>query len=345
MNSLVSHIDESDTENATVNDVQMEDMQPNQDDDIVEIERKHLFILKKIEYFSFKLALHSNLQSHSCSCQCHQSTSQTLISNSTNDYFIFEQALRQTRQEHQETIQNNQVLQTLKNQHSELMKLYHRQLYLSKIDREQQTNQFDRHDQFVQTDISTITQSTQVQQVNGTTHMNSNAKVELAVPRINNHFVPIPVRTTGPSLQQIIPCLTTTNPTMIKKQPQPVSTSNSHDIVDLTEEDEEQQEQDNDEEKMKQNGNPTRTLPPKVSPVPIVNTHSVQQPGPPLATRNRKLNLTLFKYYFYSLEPITRPNLSTIQNVVIIFYISHSTRKNILFSFYLAIIDSSTYRS
>lgn len=108
--------------------------------------------------FFILLAFNSNLQSRSCTCQCHQSTCQTLTSNSTNDYFIFEQALRQTRQEHQETIQNNQLIQILKDQHQELMKLYHRQLHMNKIDRGQQTNELNQHDQIVQTDMSTLTQ-------------------------------------------------------------------------------------------------------------------------------------------------------------------------------------------
>lgn len=89
--------------------------------------------------------------------------------------------------------------------------------------------------------------------MNGT-HSTPNVKSSSVLPsRPFNNFL-TPIRTTGPSLQQLIPCLTTTTTatnktTMIKKAPTIVTNSShlpssstasvSHDIVDLTEEDDE----------------------------------------------------------------------------------------------------------
>ncbi len=189
------------------------------------------------------------LVSPSCTCQCHQST---LNLNPTNEYFLFEQALRQTRQEQERSLDNNHLIQTLKRQHQELVTLYHRQIHINKIDREQQTIQINQHDSQIQTDLSTIQQQNYKPniQVNGT-HSTPNLKGPTStVPRPFNSFL-TPIRTTGPSLQQLIPCLTTTvtNKTaMIKKvttgnshtSPIPASTvaASSHDFVDLTEDDE-----------------------------------------------------------------------------------------------------------
>ena len=88
-----------------------------------------------------------------CTCQCHYNAP-----NSTADYLLFEQALRQTRQEqqHERSLNNNRLIQTLKRQHQELMTFYQRQLYINKIDREQQTTQINHNDTQIQTDISTI---------------------------------------------------------------------------------------------------------------------------------------------------------------------------------------------
>ncbi len=74
---------------------------------------------------------------------------------------MFEQALRQTREEqqHERSLNNNHLIQTLKRQHQELLDLYHRQLSINKIDREQQTNHINQNDSQIQTDlISTIQQ-------------------------------------------------------------------------------------------------------------------------------------------------------------------------------------------
>lgn len=76
---------------------------------------------------------------------------------------MFEQALKQTRQEQQQQEQafnNNHLIQTLKRQHQELLNLYHRQLSINKIDREQQTVRINQHDSQIQTDLIT-TQQTQ----------------------------------------------------------------------------------------------------------------------------------------------------------------------------------------
>jgi len=56
-------------------------------------------------------------------------------------------------------LDNNHLIQTLKRQHQELLDLYHRQLSINKIDREQQTNHINQNDSQIQTDlISTIQQ-------------------------------------------------------------------------------------------------------------------------------------------------------------------------------------------
>ncbi len=167
-------------------------------------------------------------------------------SNPTNEYLLFEQVLRQTRQEqqHERSLDNNHLIQTLKRQHQELVTLYHRQIHINKTDREQQTMQINQHDSQIQTDLSTI-------QVNGT-HSTPNLKGSTSTaPRPFNSFL-TPIRTTGPSLQQLIPCLTTTttgttttvtNKTGMMKK---MTTANSytspipattHDFVDLTEDD------------------------------------------------------------------------------------------------------------
>ncbi len=103
------------------------------------------------------------------------------------------------------------------------------------------------------------------QQVNGT-YSTSNSKGPTATvpPRPFNSFL-TPIRTTGPSLQQLIPCLTTTTTltnktSMIKKTttitPHPPPPG-SHDVVDLTE------EEDND--------NANKLLTQKISPIKSVS--------------------------------------------------------------------------
>lgn len=100
------------------------------------------------------------LASPSCSCQCHHSTSN--VSSSippSNEYLLFEQVLRQTRQEQQQEhlLDNNQLIQTLKRQHQELLTLYHRQIHINKTDREQQTMQISQNDSQIQTDLPSNT--------------------------------------------------------------------------------------------------------------------------------------------------------------------------------------------
>jgi hypothetical protein len=88
-------------------------------------------------------------------------------------------------------------------------------------------------------------------------HSTTNQKVPATTTNIRSYTTFLtPIRTTGPSLQQLIPCLSTvttattttlTNKTSIAKTNTIVATTNSHpppasdahDIVDLTEEDEE----------------------------------------------------------------------------------------------------------
>lgn len=95
--------------------------------------------------------MHLALASPSCTCQCHQSTS----IHPSNEYLLFEHALRQTRHEQQQerSLDNNQLIQTLKRQHQELLTLYHRQIHINKIDQEQQTMKISQHDSQIQTDL------------------------------------------------------------------------------------------------------------------------------------------------------------------------------------------------
>ncbi|CAF0742129.1 unnamed protein product [Adineta steineri] len=264
-NNNEQSIDTTNTESlATTNEVHMDDgteslneevsmeneqqssilSQSQNDEDIVEIE-----------------ASTSDTHPPLCTCQCHQTISNA---QSANEYLQFEQALRQTRQEQQQdrSLNNNRLIQTLKRQHEDLMNFYQKQLYKSKIDREQQTTKINQHDSQIQTDISTIQQQPPppqnlrptTLQINGK-HSTPNSKGPPATSiRPFNSFL-TPIRTTGPSLQQLIPCLTTTstattttltNKTALVKKttlvaatnPQPsILPTTSHDIVDLTEED------------------------------------------------------------------------------------------------------------
>ena len=100
---------------------------------------------------------HSTVQSHShsCHCDCHQSM-RTMTS--TDEYLLFEQALQQTRQEQEQEQQQhafatNRLLQTLKQQHEELMTFYQQQVQTKRIDREQQTVSVGHQDFQIQTDL------------------------------------------------------------------------------------------------------------------------------------------------------------------------------------------------
>ena len=199
------------------------------------LDHKRMMILSKSKVRSIRAHLFRSmicLVSPACTCQCHQSA---LNPNPTNEYLLFEQALRQTRQEQQQegSLNNNQLIQTLKRQHQELVTLYHRQIHINKTDREQQTMQINQHDSQIQTDFSTLQQQNakSIVQINGM-HSTPNLRgaTSTAPARPFNSFL-TPIRTTGPSLQQLIPCLTTTT-AMIKK-----TTTALQDFVDLTEDD------------------------------------------------------------------------------------------------------------
>lgn len=88
-------------------------------------------------------------------------------SNPTSEYVLFEQALRQTRQEQQQrSLDNNHLIQTLKRQHQELLTLYHQQIHVNKTDREQQTIQISQHDSQIQTDMTSAASFVQSRPVN-----------------------------------------------------------------------------------------------------------------------------------------------------------------------------------
>ncbi|CAF1226543.1 unnamed protein product [Rotaria magnacalcarata] len=191
-----------------------------------------------------------------CACQCHQITSDSAIVTTENDYFQFEQALQQSRQEEEQekSINNNRLLQTLKRQHQELLNFYQKQLNMNKVDRAQQTIQINQHDSQIQTDLTTnqqqIPKPNVFFQFNGTSPLVPARMLSTPIMRPYSSFI-TPIRTTGPSLQQLIPCLSTTGPatgitltnkkivtnTIIHTQPPPLVTK-PHDIVDLTEEEE-----------------------------------------------------------------------------------------------------------
>ena len=77
---------------------------------------------------------------------------------STDEYLLFEQALQQTRQEQeqeqqQQAFASNRLLQTLKQQHEELMTFYQKQIQTTRVDREQQTIDVAHQDFQIQTDL------------------------------------------------------------------------------------------------------------------------------------------------------------------------------------------------
>ena len=94
----------------------------------------------------------STVHSPSCHCECHQST-RTMTS--TDAYLLFEQALQQTRLEQEQAFAASRLLQTLKQQHEELLSFYQKQVQTEKIDREQQTISVHRQDFQIQTDLIT----------------------------------------------------------------------------------------------------------------------------------------------------------------------------------------------
>ena len=184
----------------------------------------------------------TEVNNHSCACQCHQSD-QLL----TNDYLLFEQALKQTRFEQEKLVNKNRLIQTLKRQHDELMQIYqqnkHQKQHQTKIDREQQTVQFDRYDSPVQTDTTPL----------------------LAQKKISTYQQPKPNTTKSPTTSAFQPFISrftsnSSSPLSLPAPPLPApavivtNTNNSHEIVDLTEED------DEDDTRTSQISTPTRQV-------------------------------------------------------------------------------------
>ncbi|CAF1412894.1 unnamed protein product [Rotaria sordida] len=278
IDSLLNHFDTNNNESiSTINDVQMEDITRSLTEQTSMESDQQSSILSQFDIIEPEESI-STSHAHLCTCQCHQTTSNSVIINPTNEYILFERILQQTRQEEQEKQilnNNNRLLQTLKHQHQELMNFYQKQTNINKIDREQQTIHIDQQDSQIQTDSTTIQQQQNSKSnvyvyVNGINPVPTPKIFPTTNPRPFNTFL-TPIRTTGPSLQQLIPCLTTTNTastitltnktSIIKKitsipiinshppppppppplPPPPLVTSSlsstSHDIVDLTEED------------------------------------------------------------------------------------------------------------
>lgn len=126
------------------------------DDDIVEVEGSLDTASRTPAHESILSADSTEHHSHSCTCQCHKP-----ISNSNSEYLLFEQALRQTRQDQQQErlLSSNRLIQTLKRQHEELLGLYQQNKTQksptsAKIDREQQTVKLTTHDSQMQTDAT-----------------------------------------------------------------------------------------------------------------------------------------------------------------------------------------------
>jgi len=233
------------------------------------------FYKKVSVLFSFTekfIATTNALNSDSCTCRCHKP-----ISPLNDEYLLFEQALKKTRQEQQQErlLNNNRLIQTLKRQHEELINIYQQNkdqklLNIRKIDREQQTLKLNLHDSQIQTDLI----------VHNNSKISSQQQKFIVIPTINSHTT----NTNGPqtatrnssafsnsmqtpsssTLQQIIPRLpanivaatavTSKKPTAATKTamvanspsipplpPPPLpstSTTAPHVVVDLTEEDE-----------------------------------------------------------------------------------------------------------
>jgi hypothetical protein len=237
------------------------------DDDIVEIQGLFKIILSEISNISKFLETSTNDDSYSCTCQCHKPSSPL-----NNEYLLFEQALKQSRldQQHERSLNNNRLIQTLKRQHEELINIYQqnktqKQTSPTTIDREQQTNKLHLQDSQIQTDSTTINNSNKVlpkqeQKSLVIPTMNSNNNGTSSSTR-NYSSIFNSVQTSSASastLQQIIPRLsanaiatttvtnktsTVTTKTAIVTNtqattpiPPPASTAaSSHDLVDLTE--------------------------------------------------------------------------------------------------------------
>ena len=135
-----------------------------------------------------------------------------------DDYELFEEALREARhEEEREAIlnSNNGLMKLLQQQHQEVMNFYQKQFTVDRVDREQQTDAAVQVLQFVSTPKRPSPPS---------------------MPARPYASFLTPIRTVGPSLQQLIPCLSTVPAAkMLTHRAAPVSLS--HDLVDLTEED------------------------------------------------------------------------------------------------------------
>lgn len=260
----------------------------------------------------------AEVDTHSCACQCHQSD--RLLSN---DYILFEQALKQTRFEQEKLVNKNRLIQTLKRQHDELMQIYQQNKYSkqqyqqqTKVDREQQTIQLDRQDSPVQTDMTTFAQkkisTCQQQQKSNATKL-SNTQIPSRFPSTSSSTLPLPP-----------PPPTTT--TIV------VNTNNSHEIVDLTEEDD-----DDEDNHTSQIPTPTRQSAtsnvlsslPSQAPISLPSPLTAPSPILPMATRIRQPNRSIRpnnsvpNSQFISLRPlpehvpcdhtIARPQLSITQ--------------------------------
>ncbi len=153
----------------------------------------------------------------SCTCQCHLS-----ISPLNNEFVLFEQALKQIRneQEHEKSLTNNHLIQTLKRQHDELLSIYQQNKIIkpisstgtTRIDREQQTIKLHSNDSQIQTDFTNAHHPPAQQQqqksvvVSATNVPNVHTNGLLTATRIHNNLHSSH-STPGPSLQQTRPRL------------------------------------------------------------------------------------------------------------------------------------------
>ena len=220
--------------------------------------------------FQSEMSIDSNDEdsSSSCICTCHRNSDANVKTRSTDfdDLLRFQQALEQTRLEEQleRTKKNSKLLQLLKDQHDDLMKFYLKQIQIKKIDREQQTSPIEQRNFHGQTDsfVSPLP-----------IHPIRPIRPSTPTRSFPNTFL-TPISTIGPSLQDLIPCLTTIPRSVLR--PTTTTTMNkSHDIVDLTEDDEdkeaEQQKRKSNQRSIPStNGtNPVPSIRPTVTPCQV----------------------------------------------------------------------------
>ena len=171
-------------------------------------------LIPMIRSLSLSLAIATQNPS-SCTCQCHLS-----ISPLNNEFLLFEQALKQIRneQEHEKSLTNNHLIQTLKRQHDELLSIYQQNKIIkpvsstgtTRIDREQQTIKLHSNDSQIQTDFTNAHHLPAQQHksvVIPTTNVpNVQTNGLLTATRIHNNLHSSQ-STPGPSLQQTRPRL------------------------------------------------------------------------------------------------------------------------------------------